>query len=74
LNKLDEFFAVLRDGRWHSLNEIAQIINVEYGKLIEVARLFAKANIIQFDEELNSVRICEEWVFLIEENCDKISH
>ena len=73
MNKLDEFFAVLRDGRWHSLNEIAQTITVEYGKLIEVARLLAKANIIQFDEKLNSVRISEEWIFLIEENCNKIS-
>ena len=64
---------MLRDGRWHSLNEIAQIINVEYGKLIEVARLLAKANIIQFDEKLNSVRISEDWAFLIEDSCNKIS-
>ena len=68
MNKLDEFFAILGDGKWHNLREIAQVTGIQYEKLIEIVNLFAKANIVQHDKRKNTVKINDKWSFLTKEN------
>jgi len=68
LDKLSEFFKVLRDGKWHNIDEIVNAINIEHERLIKIIKLFAKIDIIHFDKERSSVKINEKWSFLAKEN------
>jgi len=67
LTRLSEFFTVLSDYKWHNLREIAKIMKVKYEKVVEVAKLFEKVGIVQYDKKRDNIRINEEWNFLVEE-------
>jgi len=58
---------VLGDYKWHNLKEIAKIMKVNYEKIVEVAKLFEKVGIVQYNKKRDNIRINEEWSFLVEE-------
>ena len=49
------------DGEWHSLGEVAEMLEWAMQRVVETARYFAKGRFIHFDEEAGKVKL-QPWV------------
>jgi predicted transcriptional regulator len=61
----EEFFDTLKDGAWHSLNELAYPLGVPVEKLIEYSHFLQNQGIIQYEEETQKIKLKPEWKNLI---------
>jgi hypothetical protein len=44
----EKFFDVVRDGEWHSLDELADQLEVPVEKLVELSRFLSNQGMIQY--------------------------
>ncbi len=65
----DEFFATLRDGAWHSINDLATHLGIPVDKLAECVKTLSDQGIITYQEDTQRIKIKPEWKrFLPDEN------
>lgn len=65
MSKLENLLLALRDGGWHDISEIADVLKVSEERLKEIVRFLASANMIGYDGERGLVRIKQNWKTLI---------
>jgi len=59
--RVDDLFEYLaKDGKWHSVNELATIIQLEKHRVEEIAKFFAYYRFIQINSIKNKVKIDPE--------------
>jgi len=59
--RVDDFFEYLaKDGKWHSVNELATITQMEEHRVEEIAQFFAHYSFIQINSVKNKVKIDPE--------------
>jgi hypothetical protein len=62
---LEELFAILEDGAWHDISQIADQIRIKPDKLIELAKFLLEKHIIKYEAETRKIQIEPEWKNLI---------
>jgi hypothetical protein len=60
----EDFFDAIKDGEWHSLNQLSYQLGVPVQKLIEYSR-FLSQGIIQYEEEAKKVKLKPKWKKLL---------
>jgi len=59
--RIDDLFEYLaKDGKWHSVNELAIIIQMEEHRVEKIAQFFAHYSFIQINSGKNKVKIDPE--------------
>jgi DNA-binding IclR family transcriptional regulator len=61
----EDFFDAIKDGEWHSLNQLSFQLGVPVQKLIEYSRLLSDQGIIQCEEETKRVKLKPKWKKLL---------
>lgn len=67
MSKLDEFLELLKDGAWHNLTGIAEILKLTPDKLERTAEILTKQDLIRYIPKAKKVKISPEWVALLTE-------
>jgi hypothetical protein len=62
---IEELFAILKDGAWHDICDIADQIHIQPDKLIELAKFLLERHIIKYEAETRKIQIEPEWKSLI---------
>jgi len=61
------FFAILKDGEWHNIPELADKISVPANKLTEFSKFLSRQGMIEHEEKTQRIKIKPEWKDLIPE-------
>lgn len=61
----EEFFAILKDGAWHNVNQIADQLEIQTGKLIELSQFLSEKGIVKYEAETRRIKIEPEWKSLL---------
>jgi len=62
---LEELFAILKDGTWHDILEIADQAHIQPDKLIELSKFLLEKGIVKYEAETRRIKIEPEWKSLI---------
>ena len=64
--KIENFFAVLKDGNWHNIPELADQTKIPVDKLAEFSRVISKEEgIIEYREKNQQIKIDPKWQNLL---------
>ena len=58
---IEEFFAILKDGAWHDVHQIADQIEIQTGKLIEFSQFLSEQGIIEYEDKTSRIKLEPEW-------------
>jgi hypothetical protein len=64
---IENFFAILKDGEWHNIPELAKQIEIPADKLTEFSQFLSKQGIIEYEDQTQRIKIKPEWKELIPE-------
>jgi hypothetical protein len=64
---IENFFAILKDGEWHNIPELAKQIEIPADKLTEFSQFLSKQSIIEYEVQTQRIKIKPEWKELIPE-------
>jgi len=64
---LEKFFTVIKDGAWHSINELGDQLGIQTSKLIELSKLLSEKGLITYEENAHRIRIEPAWQLLLPE-------
>jgi len=67
---VENFFAILKDGKWHNIPEIAKQLEIPEDKLTEFLQYLSKQGIIDYEDKPHRIKITPEWKELIPEEKD----
>jgi hypothetical protein len=62
---IEEFFAILKDGAWHDVYELADHIGIQTNKLIEFSQFLSEQGIIKYEDKTHRIKIEPEWKRLL---------
>ena len=57
MSSLDKILEPMKDGEWHTLEELNRRVGLSEGKLQEIVRFFADYNFVQLDEKHGRARL-----------------
>ena len=61
----EKLFDTIKDGAWHSLNELADQIGAPIDRLVTYARSLSEQSIVKYEERTQRIRIEPDWKILI---------
>jgi hypothetical protein len=61
----EKIFDVLKDGAWHDVAEIADQIEIQTDKLIELSQFLSEQGIIKYEDKTHRIKIEPEWKSLL---------
>lgn len=67
---ISRFFAAIKDGAWHNVNELSKQLLLQTGKLTEFSKFLHEKGLVKFDEVSNRIRIEPIWKLLLPEGED----
>jgi hypothetical protein len=59
--KLERLLALLSDNVWHSINEMAQTLEIPQDKLEQIIMLLTESDLIQHNPATNQIKINQNW-------------
>jgi hypothetical protein len=62
---IEEFFTILKDEAWHSIDELADQIEIQTNKLIEFSQFLSEQGIIKYEDKTHRIKIEPEWKSLL---------
>lgn len=57
----------MKDGSWHTLDEMSQQLGIEASKLAEFSRFLYEHGLLKYDDKSNRIRIEPVWRLLLPE-------
>ncbi len=57
----EKLFSAIRDGEWHSLNDLAQQLEISIQKLTECTKLFTELGIVTQQPGTRNIKIEPDW-------------
>ena len=69
---IESFFAILKDGEWHSIPETAKQIETPVDRLTKFVQFLSEQGIIQHEEKTQKIKIAAEWKDLIPEEKEPV--
>jgi len=64
---LEKFFTALKDGTWHSLNELSDQLGIPTDKLAEFSRFLSEHGFLKHDAKTDKIKIEPVWKLLLPE-------
>lgn len=58
----------MKDGSWHTLDEMSQQLGIEISKLAEFSKFLYEHGLLKYDDRTNKVRIEPMWKLLLPED------
>ncbi len=55
----------MKDGSWHTLDEISQRLGIETSKLTEFSKFLHERGLLKYDDKTNRIRIEPVWKLLL---------
>jgi len=66
---IGKFFTAIKDGAWHSIDELSEQFGIQTSKLAEFSKFLSDHGILEHDWKTNRVKIEPKWkLLLLEEN------
>lgn len=62
---IERFFNILKDGEWHSLDELGDQLGIQTSKLIELSKLLSEHGLLRYED--NRMKIDPIWKLLLPE-------
>ena len=62
---IEKLFAIIKDGRWHKINELSDKTKIKTDKLNEFFQFLSKQCVIKYEEKTQSIKIEPEWQNLL---------
>lgn len=69
---IEKFFTVLKDGEWHSLNELEGQLGIHTSKLVELSKLLSNHGVLKYEDVNNRIKLEPMWKLLLPEE-DELS-
>lgn len=69
--KLDKFFDSIKDGVWHSLDELSRELSLQVDQLVEVSESLAEKGLVKYDESRRWVKMVPGWESFLSEGEEK---
>ena len=68
---IDRFFAAIKKGGWHSIDELSDQLGISTSKLEELSKFLSERGLITYREKNRKIKIQPLWRLLLpEEQCD----
>jgi biotin operon repressor len=64
---LEEFFTVIKDGTWHSIEELSDKLNLSSTRLMKLSNFLSQHGLLKYEEEDNKIRLEPKWRLLLPE-------
>jgi len=64
---IDEFFTVIKDGAWHSIDEVSDQVGLQTSKLTKLSKLLSEHGLIKYEEKNHRIKIEPSWKLLLQE-------
>lgn len=64
---LDRFFTILKNGAWHSVDELSEELGLTTRKLTELSRFLSDRGLITYEDKTERIRIKPVWKLLLPE-------
>ncbi len=64
---LENYFAILKDGSWHNMDELSNKLDLPQDKLVELSRFLSEHGLAKYDEKENRIRLEPRWKLLLPE-------
>lgn len=62
---IDKFFAAIKDGAWHSINELSDQLGLPPSKLTKLSKFLSDHDLLQYDEKTHRIKIKLVWKLLL---------
>lgn len=62
---IEELFDILKDSEWHNVYELADQIEIQTDKLIELAQFLSEQGIIKYEDKTHRIKLEPEWKRLL---------
>jgi len=64
---IDSFFTVIRDGAWHSINELSNQLGIQTTKLTEFSKFLSESGLLKYEVKADRIKIEPMWKLLLPE-------
>jgi AraC-like DNA-binding protein len=64
---LEEFFAIIKDGTWHNIEELSDKLGLSPTRLLKLSNLLAQHCLIKYEEQGNKIKLEPKWRLLLPE-------
>ncbi len=68
MSTFDIIFELLKDGRWHTLEEINKEVGLQEGKLEEIVKFLKEYEFVQLDRRRRRARLTSSVLAFLKEN------
>lgn len=62
---LDQFFAIIKNGTWHTMDELAESLELPTDKLTRLAEFLSEHGLVDYDDEAKRAKIRSIWKLLL---------
>jgi len=67
LLSINRFFEVIKDGVWHSIDELSEHLGLEAAKLTEFVKFLSEHGLLKYEEKTQRIKIEPIWKLLLPE-------
>ena len=64
---VEEFFTAIRDGAWHSVDDLSDQLGLQASKLNELTKLLSEHGLVKYEEKTHRIKIKPIWKLLLPE-------
>lgn len=64
---MDKFFAAIKDGAWHSIEDLSGQLGIQISKLDKLSKILSEHGIIKYEEKIHRIKIKPLWKLLLPE-------
>jgi len=68
LSKLSLFFSLIKDGSWHSTEELSKAMNVPMDHLTQILKLLTEHHVIEYKQDTKQIKLNPKYKILFDEN------
>jgi len=69
--RLEKLLSLLSDNVWHNTNEIAEILEIQQNKLLQIIEFLTEADLIQYNPATSQIKLNQNWKTLYENQKEK---
>ena len=68
MSKLSLFFSLIKDGSWHSTEELSKAMNVPMDHLTKILKLLTEHHVIEYKQDTKRIKLNPKYKILFDEN------
>ena len=67
---IEKFFSAIKDGEWHSIDELSDQLGLPTSKLAEFSRFLSERGLLKHEEKTGKIKIESLWKLLLPEQAE----